>query len=730
MSEYYKGFRKEQVSSQGAIALQAPSTQGAQRDNAMRTQLLTQSIDSLVSVGTAAVGAADRKIKTARAAKGAIEAGEGKENSAGTFTWGGAEQTEAYNKVRGEAAVRDMPSYIDNFMRNDPENGKAFDEMTTEERNVAYARARQSFFKEKGIDGAPFHNESAFVANQIQESHLKYMDKQAADLRQSKSETLLQQSMTTIMGTTGGRADEVESQLTSRMDEFSKMVGGTAKAQELIAQGLLSEVTSDDPMRSTAALSYLKSDQARSRFSDFKDYDQVVQQAETFNQKAKNAMMAERRTEDEMGFYKYLSNGGFANEDQVNGYLENTILDEKLKFNLRNKAMSHIKVEAEAANLRGAYFNRQPEIVNSADPKARESLFGQMVGGPDTFDLRKLGDNPESLRQENAMVQWINDGYQLPDWVKAFGSADVFRSQNSNGSLDAFEGHLKVYTRIQSRAGQKGVSAIFDPEMQAKLEFYGKLRNDARYSKNDVDLIQRLEEFDQLTRRGADGSTRRAQIQEEIRGLSEDISKWAVEGGENIFSGPDDLQPLFTFSDMTSKPDSIPSFEHAKESISHNYLLHRASGLDEKRAFEKAKDNFRENYQWATWNEGGNKNSYIPKEFGGDFVPKAYRYLENQNVYKKIAFQQGITEEEAKRGVTVQPARDYLANREVQVYFNGVAQNVKFTANDFHNNAAILDAQELQQILDTDQRLRSDGTFEENQSTLMKMRQLWEGFGF
>lgn len=730
MSEFYKGFRKENVSTQGAVALQAPSTQGAQRDNAVRTQLLTQSIDSLVSAGTAAVGAADRKIKQDRAQKGAIEAGTGKDNSAGMFTWGGAEQTAAYNKVRGEAAVRDMPSYVDNFMRNDPENAKPFDEMTTEERNVAYARARQSFFKERGIEGSPFQTEAALLANQVQESHLKYMDKQAADLRQSKSETLLQQSMSAIMGTTGGRADEVESQLNSRMNEFSKMVGGTQKAQELIARGLLNEVTSDDPMRSTAALAYLKSDQARSRFSDFKDYDQVVQQAETFNQKAKNAMMAERRTEDEMGFYRYLSTGGFATEEQVNGYLDNTILDEKLKFNLRNKAMAHIKVEAEAANLRGAYFGRQPEIVNSADPKAREALFSQMIGGPDKFDLRKLGDNPESLKQENALVQWINDGYQLPDWVKAFGSADVFRSQNSNGSLDAFEGHLKVYSRIQSRVGQKGVSAIFDPEMQAKLEYYGKLRNDARYSKNDVDLIQRLEEFDQLTRRGADGSTKRAKIQEEIRTLSGDIEKWAKEGGSNIFAGPDDLQPFWTFSDMSSKPDSIPSFDHAKETIAHNYLLHRASGLDEKRAFEKAKDNFRDNYQWATWDQGSAKNSYIPKEFGTDFVPKAYRYLEDQNVYKKIAIQQGITEEEAKRGITVQPAPDYLANREVQVYFNGVAQNVRFTAQDFHNNSALLDAQELQQVLEADERMRNDGTFEENQSTLMKMRQLWDGFGF
>jgi hypothetical protein len=725
MTEFYKGFKREQVSQQGAVALQAPSTQVAQESNRVRTQLLTQGIDALVNAGGKVIQSQDQKQQKRMAEKGAIEAGEGKANSASAWTWGGDAQTKAYNNVRGQAAVRDLPSFVDEYFKTNSE--KPLDEMSTEERNMKYAEARERFFKDKGLDSASFRAEAAMAATQLQENHLRYMDKQAADLRQVKSERLLQESMGDLVKNSEGDPAMLEEMLANNMDEYSIAVGSSLKAQELMADGLLEAVVSADTAASMSALNYLQSPQAAARFKDMADFPKVVKQAEIFNQKRINEMKAVQEKEAENGFYINLTGGAWGTLDEAKEFIMETPFDPKKKFEMIQLAKRHIETANAADQFQGAINTGQFNIFNAQPKEIKEELFNRNVGGPDEFDLNNI--TPQKI---TALSNWTKKGFDVPEWVREIGNAPVGNGEweadvniEAGRPPKALNNQLKFYHDMVTQVGSQHIGKFFNSENAAKMEYLTTLTKGV-VSKPE-EFRQRLDEYDKAAKGSMYAEPRLNMFRRELsEDFAKSLEKFAKEGGSNVFSGPDDLQPLLTFTNMSSRRDSRQSMEYTKDMVSGNYVQYRLAGLDEKEAMQKAQYDFQNQNQWATFNKGPNKHAFIPREFGPDFANNAYRFLENNNAISVLAARHGITESEAEKKVVVQPSSDFRFTRRLSVYFDGQETEMNFDQAEFETGIMQMDQEELERVTREITRRKQDPTYQAREQSVKRFQSALE----
>ena len=719
MANFYQGYKKENVAGNMVNAAPTPDVNTAMQSNARRTQSLISSIDSIAKAGELVIQTADAEVQKTAKQIGANEAGQGKASSANVWSWGGETQQAAYNQVRGELVVRDMPSTIEQYLKEDKEITKPLDEMSDDERAVAYSRARQRFFKEKGIEGSQFSIEANLAANEVQAKHLSYMNKQATDLRQAKSIATISELVAKDSMNYGGDPKALEASIEANFNKYAIALGGTQQANEAVANGLLKAVTSDKP--SLEALQYLKSPEAKKRFGSFEGFDKVVQQAEVHTQKVKNAYADEVRKQAESGFYINLSGGAFTNKKEVDDYLNSTNLDAKTKFDLTNKALRYLKQREGAVSIQPYIDSKQYNVVNAQKPEVLEEAFSINVGSPGNMNLQTM-----TIQQENALVNWVKNGYNVPKWVAKFGDSPL-----NNGDTKSLDAQLNLYSKLKARLGETGVGTIFSSNTQAKLDEWARLRTDTTLAPSDRKKV--LDEFDRASQVDITGSSVNLQIRKELDvddGIGGQILNFVSEGGSNIFGGKDDLQPLTTFSDMTTDADSAPSLNYAKNAVSGNYATYRRAGLTQEQALKRAQDDFQARNQWVEWTYGKSKNTYIPKEFGDDFANKSMTYLEKTKVLDRIALEEGTTVEEVKKAVTIQPARDYNATRRVSVFYNGIEKSIGFNADQFHKEQGLLKRDEIQKIIQETRKRNSSPEWIKQQKNLSTVQSIMRGLGF
>lgn len=727
----YNGYKQEQVSS---LTKAAPSTDINQtyQNNARRTQGLISSINSLVGAAGSAVGAADKVLTEDAIQRGKREGGDlNKASSAGTFTWGGEEQQKAYNSVRAELVTRDMPSKIEEYLKNDSEIKKPMDEMDDNERSVAYGRARTKYFQDKGIDGSSYQEDANLVANDLQSKHLSLLNKQSVDLRQAKATRNVSDSVIADVKAHAGNPEGFETDLNAKFNKYAISLGGTKQAQEAIANGLLTAVMSPTP--SMEALNYLKSKQAKDRFSSFEGFDQVVKQADTYTLKVQNAYKEQVKKQAESGFYINLSGGAFTDKKSVEGYLNSTNLDPETKFNLTNKALSYLKTSKGADDLQAAFHAGKYNEINAAKPEQRDELFKRMVGGPNDVLTTNM-----TLDRENALVDWIKKGNEVPKYISKFGDSPL-----NNGDAKAMDGQLKFYSSLKGRLGTSGTGTVFSSQTQGKMELYARLKADTTLA--PADMKKALDEYDDGDKLNPAGVSFNAKINGELGktglfsfDIAEKMNSFAAEGGSNTFSGPDDLQPTMTFSDMT-KAGSEPSLQYANDSLTGNYKAYRLAGVPQDAALERAKNDFQKKNQWVVWDEGSNKNSYIPKEFGDEFPKKSMQYLESTNVLKAIALAENTSIEDIRKKLTIQPSRDYNITRQLSVYVDGIEKNIpdakgkniaSFNADQFHNEVKTMDKAQLDKVLRDYSIRASSPAYQEQQQQLTSVQALMRGMNF
>lgn len=692
---YYTGPKRQDKVSTMTQAQQGPDISLTLQQNERQTRDIIKGIDSLNQLASGAIDAFDKVVKYDAVKKGKEEADVGKESSASPYAWGGFEQQAAYNTIRSELAVRDMPAQVTELMKQDPENKKPLDEMTEAERTAAYTRARGVYFEQKGIKGSTYEGLANMAANEVQNKHMVVLNEQARALGHSKAVYNVQETIAADARAYGGDPAGLEANIEANFNKYAVALGSSQAAQEAIAKGLLGSVTSDNP--SLEALTYLKSPEAAKRFSSFEGFDQVVKQADIFTTKAQEAFRDKRKKGQENGFYINLSSGGFQTPADVDEYLkESDMITPEEKFNLRNKAVKYIQDSDEATNLQGAVNNRQYNVVNAQKPEILEEMFKRNVGGPDELNLRNM-----SIDQENALVGWIQKGYNVPKWIGKFGDSPL-----NNGDQVALDSQLKLYSNLKARLGETGVGTVFSSSTQAKLEEYARLRADTTIT--PADRKKTLDNFDTSAREDANGISVNSTIRKELsEGIKDKIASFSSEGGSRVFGGPDDLQPAFTFSGM-DRVESQPSFDYANQSITGNYAVYRRAGLSQDEAYARATDDFQKKNQWVEWTTGTNKNSYVPKEFGSDFANRAMKYMEHTRVLEAIAVDENLPVDEVRRRITVQPARDYNSTRKVSVYLDGVEKNVGFTSDQFFNNEQLMNQAQIDKtVLEYQKRINS-----------------------
>jgi hypothetical protein len=243
---------------------------------------------------------------------------------------------------------------------------------------------------------------------------------------------------------------------------------------------------------------------------------------------------------------------------------------------------------------------------------------------------------------------------------------------------------------------------------------------------------QRLNEFDRMSKSSLYGESRLDSIRRELTdpNTSKKLQSWAKEGGKNVFGGPDDLQPFFTFSDMGSNPESVPSLDYAKDSVTANYAFYRLTDMEPDEAMRRAQADFQTQNQWVTFNKGATKHTYIPKEYPTDFVDKAYEYMDKTQVTAAIATRYGETEETARKHLTVQPSSDYKITRRMSVYYKGVETELGFVKDEFDNFISPLAQEELDRITREDELRRNSPEFQQRKYNEQRLGEILKSLKF
>lgn len=714
---FYRGAKREQVSTQ-VQAQQAPDISQTLNANARRTESLMGSIDALNKLATGTLNMADTYVKKEAVEKAKLEASSGQDSTADKFAWGGPEQQAAYNTVRAEYQVRDMPSSIDRYMKEDPENKKPLDEMTEPERAAAYARSRQRYFKEKGIEGSTYQTQAEIAANDLQSKHLSALGKQAQVIGQAKAMQGVAETIAADARTYGGDPVGLESHIEANFNKYALSLGGSEKAQEAIAKGLLTSVTTSNP--SLEALTYLKSKEAKKRFSAYEGFDQVVKQADVFTTQAQAAYKDKLKKTEEQGFYTNLMNGAWTKKEDITSYFKETkYTTPEEQFNLTNKALKYLDVRKGADSIDKSIKSKEYNIVNAAKPEVIKEAFGRYVGTESTLNLAAM-----TPAQEQGLVNWVKDGYIVPEWI-----ANIGNSKNiSNGNPAILDSQLNIYNTMMDRLGSSTVGAIFDSKTSAKMELYARLKTDVTLSPSErtatLNNFDKNSEVDPITGMSRDAAIAR-EFSEKGDDISSDITNFVKEGGSRMYGGPDDLQPWNVMSDI----ESAPAMNYATKEVAGNYSVYRHANIPQDEALQRAKDDFQKKNQWVTWDNGATIHTYVPKQFGTDFVKQSNDYLTNIHAFKKIANDHFMSEEEAKKRITVQPSSDYNSTRKLSVYFEGIEQDISFNLDEYTKRKQVMRLDEVNKITEDYKKRIASPEFQAQQQQLTTVQKLMKDLG-
>jgi hypothetical protein len=729
---YQRSQRDTGGTNQSAVA--GPNMQEAIAGNARKTQSIISGLDALVSVGAAAkkhIADPYAKKKTEEAVvKGQTKAMNGEARPEDTDFWSGDAQQEAYDDVRGQGSVADLPDYVNRHMANNSEIKKPLDEMTREERQSWMTKARADFFKERKIDESPYKLQAEAHANKLLDAQMGEMDKQAYAIRDSKAQANVSMSVATTVNAFQGEPEAIDAVIDADLTRYKQSLGDPSgeATNGAIVTGLLQSVMQEQPNLKT--LNYLKSPEAKARFGHMDGWDKAVKQATDFSLSSINAEKLRIKDATENEFYGRLGNGGFMNIDEVKTYLAGTPLDNSDRFALTNKAAKYLKTSNAADGLQGAFDAKNFGVMNAANQEDRLASFERNVM-PKNMDLDVIlnaqGEETSSeMTKQTAFVKWVKEGYDVPTHVKQHLNTTLYA-----GNTHAWDRRLATYQRMSQRLEPTGLSRLYDTDTQASLDEYAALT---------ADVVMKPEDKKQALTNFIEGSKRdritgmstsyaiRKEIIDEDKGILKSLQEFAAEGGGDTMmnlSVDPDLQPYTT---MRSNADTSVG-GYAVKSLAGNYSVYRRQNPngDPEIALRKAKNDFISQNLWVDW---ADKSTYVPREFGSDFAVRGMNYVKESGIVAQLAITEGLPQEVIERKITIEPSSDYHSSRKLSVFYDGIEQPTKFTYDQFDKNINTMSAEERLKIQRENSDMRNSPEYKARQDKLMKFQNSLGAFGF
>lgn len=731
---YQRSQRDVMGTAQSAVA--GPNMKEAIEGNARRTASIVNGLDSLVNLGAGALKVADKFAakKTAQAKiEGQSKAMKGEARPDSPDFWSGDAQQQAYDDVRGEGSVADLPDYVNRHMANNKDIKKPLDEMTREERQGWMVKARTDFFKERKIDESPYRLQAEGHANVLLDKQMQVMDQQAINLRDGKAQANVSMLVAGTVNAFGGEPDAIDAVIDADMQKYQQSLGDPMgdKTKGAIVTGLLQSVMQEQPNLKT--LGYLKSPEAAARFGHLDGFGKAVKQAGDFSLKAQNAELVKLKSGAENEFYGLLNVGGFTSQEEVQRQLDtypDTVLDQGEKFSLMNKAMRHMRSAGAADNLQAAIGAKNFGVVNAAKQEDLVASFERNVMSKSSdIDsiLNAQGDASDPMvASQNSFTKWVKEGYNVPTYVK-----EHFNSPINAGNTRVWDNRLATYQRMSQRLGSTGIGKLYDSETQANLDEYASLT---------ADVVMKPEDKKQALTNFIEGSKRdrvtgmstnygiRKEIIDEDKGILGELQKFAAEGGGDTtidLSVPSDLQP---FTTMRSNSDTSVS-GYAVKSLAGNYSIYRRQNpnAEPEVALRKAKNDFLSQNQWVDW---ADKSTYAPREFGSDFAARSMKYVRDSGVISQLSISEGLPPDAIERKITVEPSSDYHSSRKMSVFYDGIEQAQKFNLQQFDKKVGLLSAQERMKIERENSDLRNSPEYKAKQEKLMKFQNSLGAFGF
>jgi hypothetical protein len=734
-NEFYQRSQKDVMGvTQTAVA--GPNMKEAFDGNARKTQSIINGLDSLVNLGAGAIKAGDRyaKKQTAKAViEGQTKAIKGEARPESQDFWSGDAQQQAYDDVRGEGSVADLPDYVNRHMANNKEIKKPLDEMSREERQGWMVKARSDFFKERKLDESPYRLQAEAHANTLLSKQMDVMDQQAIDLRDGKAQANVSSLVSNTVNAFGGSPVEIDAVIGADIDKYKQSLGDPMgeKTNGAIVTGLLQSVMSPQPNLKT--LDYLRSPEAEARFGHMDGFAKAIKQANDFSLKAQNAEAVKVKAGAENEFYGLLNVGGFTSQEEVQNQLDtypDSVLDQGEKFTLMNKAMSHMRASGAADNLQAAIGAKNFGVVNAAKQEDLVASFERNVmSKSDDIDavLNAQADaNDPATASQNAFTKWVQEGYNVPTYVK-----EHFNSPINAGNTRVWDNRLATYQRMSQRLGATGVGKLYDSETQAGLDEYAALT---------ADVVMKPEDKKQALTNFIEGAKRdritgistnygiRKEIMDEDKGILSTLQQFAAEGGGDTtvnLNVPSDLQP---FTTMRSNSDTSVG-GYAVKSLAGNYSVYRRQNpnAEPEVALRKAKNDFLSQNLWVDWSD---KSTYVPREFGSDFAVRGMDYVRDSGIISKLSITEGLPPEVIERKITIEPSSDYHSSRKMSVFYDGIEQAQKFNLQQFDKKIGLLSAQERQKIERENSDLRNSPEYKAKQEKLMKFQNSLGAFGF
>lgn len=747
--KFYQGARRDAIANSiGAVG--GPDMSAGVDANKRRTEGLIAGLDGLVNVTSGAITAgsriAERKTKEA-VARGTATANTRDENgniiasTASTSFWSGEAEQKAYEEVRGQNEVANLPDYVQADVNKQFEERKAknpkleFDDLTDDERNGMASAAQIKFMQEKNLVGTPYEASARAYGDQLMAKTTQYINGQARNLKEAKkSYNVTQASMSTINTFKSPQAidEQIELQEQTWKQSMNDLTG--AKTQTAIMQGVLSSVMQEKP--NLDALVYLNSPEAQKRFGGIEGFDKAKKMADKHTTAYRKAEAFEKKTGMENQFYQLLNVGELTSEAEVDAELASypdVYIDQKDKFILKAKALKHIGTTNRADDLQLAISSNNFGVVNAAKEDVRLAAFERNVMSMDTPVAAVLSYQSEdprdpTLQQQKAFMSWMQKGFNPPQYIKQNLNTEIVPTFEKN---DPMNERLVTHQKISRTLGRAGVSKLFTVETQTSIDMYNRISNDTSLPTPEKKALA-YNKFVANTKETIEtGRSPLAALQKEV--VNDDfiaeMQSFAQDGGGDTtldFGVPSDLQPFLSTRNNSDTDEN----GYAMTSLRGNYLVYRNAGIPKDDALRKAKDDFLYKNYWVDFKQ---ESVYAPREFGSDFAQQGMNYAKSRGFISQLAEQDGVDPDMVEARVAIKPSFDYQTTRKMAVFYKGVEQPMTFTFKDFSKHKGITNQAELDLLEKKDFDKRNSPEFKaqhEKKTRLMKSLERMQNFRF
>ena len=720
---YYKGFNREQVNTQQAQATKGPNMNEALGNVDAKLKNASHAIDALNNLANGVVVAADKRIQTEATQRGLMEA----QKDTGTdkvasevnpLAWGASAQKDAYNRVRAQSMLVDMPSQIEKNVYDLSmfKHNKPVDELNYEQQAGLYQQAQDSYLKEKGIDKNP---ELFTVANQmamdIQTKHLPKMHESAVELGKKKARGYVGNSAVMISKAVRDpkgileafdaqdvdyasamgldlKKPEQKQQYDATVDSMNKL-GNRDQLDQAKLEGMLNAI-SNNPDQNLDLVSVLNSKEFNERFGYMPEYKKVVEQVDKIAASAKERKRNENSKAEENLVYKAMLSHSFTSEKDVDDTLSTmSFLDDKKKFELRQKAVKYVENSNQAFKLKDAYDRGDVGHIKAATKDAQSALFSQLIMPVSEISL------------DNSRIS-VDQAYGIKTFVDKTGIVpkEIYDSANAI-SFDpkVIQNQVENFRTMSGHLGLQNMKAMYDTQQQARLTVVSNLMN--QYPKDTwKDHLDVLKKFDEDVDNKSNAAIM-SKVDKQLKdiGMENVISKFGAEGGSNVLFGSNDMQPLFTFRDT-----NMASQEYASNDVKLRAYTHALAGKPMEMAVSDAMEDFKMQNEWV---DIGNTSAFIPKEFGADSktlekylneattVPKGYntntRKVEegsSYNIINKIMENSGLDPKDhdmrnmfIKNKISIAPTYDYYRTKLLEISVDGIPQGEYININGYNN---------------------------------------------